>query len=146
MHTYFLYSLHPLIRTALEQLTKSEHYTNQSAVNTSSVTNNGNTGAPSYQTYNNKSANVYQQSAPQGYSNTNYANTQVSAGANYQTATNTYSSYNQSSVNSYQQQQSNAANSVNNTSNSASSSSAVANNASGQSLPVGSSTAANNSR
>lgn len=115
-------------------------------MNASSVTNNGNAGAASYQTYNNKSANVYQQSAAQGYSNTNYANTQVSTGTNYQTATNTYSSYNQGSVNSYQQQQANAASNVNNTSNSASSSNTVPNNTSGQSLPVGSSTSANNSR
>lgn len=130
---------------ALEQLTKADHYSNQSGVNSASVTNNGTAGAGSYQTYNNKPAAVYPQSAPQGYANSNYANTQVSTGTNYQTNTNTYSSYNQGSVNSYQQQQANVSNSVNNSS-SVPNASNVATNATGQSIPVGSSSAVNNSR
>lgn len=143
MHSSHILNIYFHRSAALEQLTKSDHFTSQSAVNASSVTNNGNAGTASYQSYNTKSANVYQQSAPQGYSNTNYANTQVTTGTNYQTATNTYSSYNQSSVNSYQQQPSNVVN--NTTNNAATSANAVTNNASVPSLPVGSSTTANNS-
>lgn len=85
--------------------------------NSTSVSGNGNSTAGSYQTYTNKSATVYQQTAaqPQGFSNTNYANTQVSNSSNYPSATNTYSSYNQASVNSYQTPQpSNVSTNVNN--------------------------------
>lgn len=139
---FFFFCQHLL---ALEQLTKSDHYANQAAVNATSVSGNGGSAAGSYQPYTNKSATVYQQSggAPQGYSNSNYVNTQVSNSSNYPSATNTYSSYNQGSVNSYQtQQQSNLSNSVNN----ANSATSVSNSGSVQNIPVGSSSAVNNSR
>lgn len=141
--TLFTHSFSHLI-SALEQLTKSEHYANTAAGNATSVSGNG--SSANYQTYTNKSAGtVYQQTgvAPQTYSNSNYANTQVSNSSNYPSATNTYSSYNQASVNSYQtQQQSNLSNSVNNSSSATS----VANSGSVQNIPVGSNSAVNNSR
>ncbi|XP_055688866.1 protein lingerer isoform X4 [Lutzomyia longipalpis] len=67
-----------------------------------------------------------------GYSNTNYASTQVSSTNSYPPTTNSYSSYNQNTVNSYQSQNS-ASNvsAVNNSGNASNSSST-------SSIPVGS--------
>lgn len=126
---------------ALEQLTKSDHYVNQSNVNVTSVSGNGASTAGTYQTYTNKSSTVYQPSnvAPQGYTNSNYANTQASNSSNYSSSTNTYNSYNQGPVNSYQTQQSNLTNSVNN-------SSSVTNVSNSGSTSVGSTSSVNNAR
>ncbi|XP_055317278.1 protein lingerer [Sitodiplosis mosellana] len=124
---------------ALEQLTKSDHYVNQSNVNATSVSGNGASTSGTYQTYTNKSSTVYQPSnvAPQSYNNSNYANTQASNSSNYSSSTNTYNSYNQGPVNSYQTQQSNLTNSVNNTSS-------VTNVSNSGSTSVGSTSSVNN--
>ncbi|XP_031635892.1 protein lingerer isoform X2 [Contarinia nasturtii] len=124
---------------ALEQLTKSDHYVNQSNVNATSVSGNGASTAGTYQTYT-KTSTVYQPSnvTPQGYNNSNYANTQTASNSsNYSSSTNTYNSYNQGSVNSYQTQQSNLTNSVNN-------SSSVTNVSNSGSTSVGNTTSVNN--
>lgn len=142
LYLFALISVFNSFHLALEQLTKSDHYANQATVNaTSSVSGNGASTAGSYQTYTNKPATVYQQPnvAPQGYNNSNYANTQVSNSSSYSSGTNTYSSYNQGTVNSYQAQQSSLANNVNN-------SSSVTNVSNSNSTPVGSSSSVNNSR
>lgn len=128
---------------ALEQLTKSEHYVNQTTVNATSVAGNGATNAGPYQSYTNKSATAYQPQSsvtPQVYSNQNYANPQVSNSSNYSsTSSNTYSSYNQGAVNSYQTQQSNLTNNVNN-------SSSVTNVSNSSTASVGSTSSVNNTR
>lgn len=139
---FFAYSAQTY--TALEQLTKSEHYVNQTTVNaTSAVSGNGATSAGPYQTYTNKAAtNVYQPSSvtPQVYNNQNYANAQPSNNSSsYSSSANTYSSYNQGAVNSYQAQQSNLTNSVNN-------SSSVTNVSNSGTTSVGSTSSVNNTR
>lgn len=132
----FLFFFSFAIQAALEQLTKPDHYGNQSS-NATSVSGNG--ASATYQTYTNKSANVYQAPNPQqGYTNSNYANTQVSNSSNYSSSTNTYNAYNQVPVNSYQTQQSNLTNSVNNSSS--------VTNVSNSGSTVGSTSSVNNAR
>ncbi|GAB0094733.1 Protein lingerer [Sergentomyia squamirostris] len=104
------------------------------------INNSAGSGASGYQVpyTNNASAkgpSSYQAGGGQsGYTNTNYASTQVSSTNSYPPTTNSYTSYNQNSVNAYPSQNSatNVA-AVNNSSNASNSSSTT-------SIPVGGST------
>ncbi|XP_055708541.1 protein lingerer isoform X16 [Phlebotomus papatasi] len=100
------------------------------------INNSAGSGASGYQQYTNntsaKGPTSYQAAGTGqgGYSNTNYASTQVSSTNSYP-PTSSYSSYNQNSVNSYQSQNSaNNVAAVNNSSNASNSSSTT-------SIPVG---------
>ncbi|XP_059614646.1 protein lingerer isoform X2 [Phlebotomus argentipes] len=105
------------------------------------INNSAGSGASGYQVpyTNNTSAKgpaSYQASATGqgGYSNTNYASTQVSSTNSYPPTSNSYGTYQQNSVNSYQSQNSaNNVAAVNNSSN-------VSNSSSTTSIPVGGST------
>uniref|UniRef100_A0A1L8DI37 Protein lingerer n=1 Tax=Nyssomyia neivai TaxID=330878 RepID=A0A1L8DI37_9DIPT len=102
------------------------------------INNSAGSGGSGYQVpYTNntpsKGPTSYQASgtAQGGYSNTNYASTQVSSTNSYPPTTNAYNTYNQNSVNSYQSQNSSSnVSAVNNSSNASNSSSTT-------SIPVG---------
>ncbi|KAJ6643228.1 Protein lingerer, partial [Pseudolycoriella hygida] len=117
--------------SALEQLSKADHYGN-------AVSSSATSGYHNQSAYNNNvssSKTSYQPgSNQQGYSNSNYS--QVTTGNSYSTAaSSSYSSYNQSAVNPYQQSNSNNVSGVN-------SSSGVSSN---NSNPVGSGSVNNSS-
>lgn len=84
--------------TTLDQLTKTDPYSQSTGSNTSSSGYQN----VSYSSSQTSKSSYPSSAAPQGYSNSNYSSTQVSTNT-YPASSNNYSSYNQSSVNSYQQ-------------------------------------------
>ncbi|XP_053683633.1 protein lingerer isoform X4 [Sabethes cyaneus] len=118
--------------STLEQLTKTDPYSQSTATNS-------NTGGYQNVSYSssqaNKTSSYPSSAAPQGYNNSSFSSSQVSTNT-YPPSSNNYSSYNQSGVSSYQQPSSNVSNSVvpNNSSNSSVGVSAV--NQGNSNLPV----------
>ncbi|XP_055536642.1 protein lingerer isoform X1 [Wyeomyia smithii] len=126
--------------STLEQLTKTDPYSQSTATNAGS----GGYQNVSYSSSQANKTSYPSSAAPQGYNNSSFSSSQVATNT-YPPSSNNYSSYNQSGVSAYQQPSSNVPSSVvpNNSSNSSVGVSAV--NQGNSNLPVNNSSVSNNS-